>query len=123
MDISREFLRTLSQVGYLACFKGRIGEGEAIMEGAYAAQPEQIPTQVGLAIARICTGQYVEAVDILRDQVLAVEPNHMTAKCFMGLALKQTGQKEEATRLLQEVSQRGSSDEKAIASAYLVDEG
>jgi hypothetical protein len=79
-----------------------------------------VPVQVGVAIARISAGCYEEAIDLLRDEVLPAEPEHMTAKCFLGLAMKQIGQTTEGNQLLEEVINRGNPDEQTIAKAYLL---
>lgn len=120
MEIRAELLRTLSQVGYMACFKGLIQEGQVIMDGIRAVRAQQVPVLVGVAIARISAGRYDEAIALLRDHVLTVEPEHMTAKCFLGLALKQVGRTSEGNRLLEEVGSQGNPDEQIIAKAYLL---
>jgi Flp pilus assembly protein TadD len=119
MQASAELLQVMSEVGYLACFKGDAGRSQTIMDGVQAIGAEQTPIKMGVAIARLYSGQYEQAIQIFRDQILSREPDHMSAKCFLGIALSQTGQKAEAQELLEEVAKRGNPDESAIASAYL----
>ncbi|MEE4379287.1 MAG: tetratricopeptide repeat protein [Candidatus Competibacteraceae bacterium] len=120
VEIPAELLRTLSQVGYMACFKGLVQEGQVIMDGIRAMRTQQVPVLIGVAIARISGSCYDEAIALLRNEVLPVEPDNMTAKCFLGLALKQVGQTTEGNRLLEEVISRGNVDEQTIAKAYLL---
>lgn len=119
MNIQPKLLKSLLRVGYLACFKGLVEKGQIIMEGVHAARSNQIPVLIGLATARIYAAREDEAIAILRDRVLAAEPEHLTAKCLLGLALKQVGRTTESQRLLREVRERGNRDEQAIANAYL----
>jgi Flp pilus assembly protein TadD len=119
MQASAELLQLMSEVGYLACFKGDIDRSQAIMDGVESIGVEQIPIKMGVAIAKVYAGQYDQAIKILRDQILVHEPNHMSAKCFLGIALSQKGEKAEARELLEDVVKRGNSDESVIASAYL----
>ncbi len=117
--IVSDLLRRLSEVGYMACFKGMVREGAVIMEGIHAMAPDQVPVKIGLAVARISELRYPEAITLLRDEVLAQEPDNLTAKCFLGLALKESGAEAEARTVLEEVRERGDEHQRAIAEAYL----
>lgn len=119
MKATTELLQLLSEVGYMACFKGDVQRAKVIMDGVEAAGKEQTPIKMGVAITRIYSGEYDKAISILRDDILASDSNHMSAKCFLGIALNQVGQQEEAQDLFREVSVHGNPDEQSIASAYL----
>lgn len=119
MQVSTELLQILSEVGYMACFKGDIERSERIMDGVNAIGIAQIPIKMGVAIARVYAGKYEQAISILRDDILVEDPNHMSAKCFLGIALTQAGDKTEAGSLFEEVVKYGNQDERSIASAYL----
>lgn len=119
MQASNELLQLLSEVGYLACFKGDNTRSQVIMDGVEAMGGEQTPVKMGVAITKVYAGDYEQAISILRDQILVREPGHMSAKCFLGIALSQTGQPDEARTLFEEVIQNGNQDERVIASAYL----
>lgn len=109
----------MSEVGYIACFSGDVKRSQVIMEGVNAIATEQTPVKMGVAITRVYAGLYDQAIQILRDDILVKEPDHMSAKCFLGIALSQKGQRAEAKELLEEVVARGNKDESAIAAAYL----
>lgn len=119
MQASVELLQLMSQAGYMACFRGDTKRSQIIMEGVEAIGIEQIPIKMGVAIAKVYAGDYDYAIDILRNQVLQMDPGHMSAKCFLGIALTQTGVVDEARVLFEEVIQHGNQDERSIASAYL----
>ena len=119
MQASTELLRSMSEVGYLACFRGDIVRSQVIMEGVNAIGTEQNAIKMGVAIAKVYAGQYDQAIHLLRDQVLVTVPDHMSAKCFLGIALVYKGQKADARDLFEDVIKRGNDDERAIASAYL----
>lgn len=114
-----ELLKLISQIGYLTCFKGDAKRSQIIMDGVSAIGREQIPIKLGVAVADIYAGKYDKAIDILRDQILVEDPQHMSAKCFLGIALTQKGKKSEAKELFDEVVVYGNQDEKIIATAYL----
>ncbi|HRJ54060.1 MAG TPA: tetratricopeptide repeat protein [Candidatus Thiothrix moscowensis] len=119
MQVNNELLQLLSEVSYLACFKGDMQRSQVIMDGVDALGGEQIPVKMGVAITKVYAGDYAQAIVILRDQILVREPEHMSAKCFLGIALSQTGSADEAKNLFEEVIQHGNQDERTIASAYL----
>lgn len=119
MKATTELLQSMAEVGYMACFKGDVNNSQQIMDGIQAISIEQTPVKISVALVRLYAGRYDEAVSILRDQVLINEPDHMSAKCFLGIALNQKGEKAAARELFQDVVIYGNQDERSIASAYL----
>jgi hypothetical protein len=119
MLASVKLLQLMSEVGYIACFGGDVKRSQLIMDGVNAVGIEQTPIKMGVAITKIYAGLYDQAVHILRDDILLKEPDHMSAKCFLGIALNQKGQRIEAKELFEEVVRRGNKDESSIAAAYL----
>ena len=119
MKATTEILQLLSEVGYMACFKGDSVRSQMIMEGVDAIAREQTSIKMGVAVAKMYAGDMNGAISIFRDQVLAKEPDHMSAKCFLGIALNLSGDADEARTLFEEVSLRGNPDEKGIADFYL----
>lgn len=119
MQASVELLQIISQIGYMACFSGDVQRSQTIMDGVNAIGVEQTPIKMGVAISKIYAGHYDQAIHILRDEVLAKESDHMSAKCFLGIALNQKGEKAEARELFEEVVRKGNKDESSIAAAYL----
>ncbi len=119
MEVSVELLQQLSQIGYMACFQGSPEAGEEILEAVNLVKPDQAPTLVGLAMGRIAANKPEEAIHILRDRVLKIDPDHLTAKCFLGLALLETGKHSEGESYLKDVIAKGDEDQRSVAMAYL----
>lgn len=119
MDINSELLKKLSQVGYMACLKGYRKEGQVIMDGVRAVRPDQVPVLMGVAIARVTAGRYEEAIKIIQSDILTQEPDHLTAKCFLGVALFESGEEEQSRSFFTEIMEKGDENHKEIATAYL----
>lgn len=121
MEISTEMIQLLSQVGYLACFNGDVERGQIIMDSVEKNCQGQSAALIGVAISRIYAGAYDEACRILKDSVLNQEPENMTAKCFLGMALCESGNTAEAAELFNEIIEKGGDDDRTIASFYLAE--
>ncbi len=121
MEISTEMIQLLSQVGYLACFNGDVDKGQLIMDSVEANCGGQSAALVGVAISRIYAGQYEDAIRILKENVLTDEPENMTAKCFLGMALSESGDVDEAIALFNDIIEHGGEDDRTIASFYLAE--
>lgn len=121
MEISTEMIQLLSQVGYLACFNGDVEKGQLIMDSVEKNCQGQSAALVGVAISRIYGGAYIDAIRILKEGVLTKEPENMTAKCFLGMALCESGEKAEAADLFNEIIEKGGEDDRTIASFYLAE--
>ena len=119
MNVATELVQILAQIGYMACFKGHVDKGQTIMDGVEANCDGQPAAKVGVAIARIYGGRHDDAITILRDDVLSVDPDNTTALCFLGMALADSGKSKEAQSLFQQLSEKGNEDEKTIANVYL----
>ncbi|HIQ07618.1 MAG TPA: tetratricopeptide repeat protein [Thiotrichaceae bacterium] len=121
MEISTEMIQLLSQVGYLACFNGDVEKGQLIMDSVEENCRGQSAALIGVSISRIYSGQYEDAIRILKENVLVDEPENMTAKCFLGMALSESGGIDEAISLFKEIIEKGGEDDKTIASFYLAE--
>lgn len=119
MQVSTELLQTLAQIGYMACFQGNVDKGQVIMDGVDANCNGQPAAKIGVAIARIYGGRHEEAINILQNEVLPVDPQNTTAMCFLGMALADSGKPEQAKDYFQQLADNGNDDEKTIANVYL----
>ncbi|QTR51152.1 tetratricopeptide repeat protein [Candidatus Thiothrix anitrata] len=119
MNVSVEMLQLLSEVGYMSCFKSDTKNAKIIMDGVDAVAGDQVPTKMGVALVELYSGRYDKAIDILQNYVLVREPDHMSAQCFLGMALKMSGKDAEAKELFDYVVKNGNDDERVIASAHL----
>ncbi|HFC92578.1 MAG TPA: tetratricopeptide repeat protein [Leucothrix mucor] len=120
MKIDSDVIQLLSQIGYLACLKGNVTDGQMIMDSVEINSDSNPAAMIGVAISRIYAGQYPEAARALK-KVLNTEPSNMTAKTFLGIALSESGESEEAFSLFKEVVASGNSDNRAVASFYLAE--
>jgi Flp pilus assembly protein TadD len=118
MKISGDVVQLLSQIGYLACLKGNVHDGQMIMDSVEMNSSSHPATLIGVAISRIYASQYAEAVHTLNN-VLVIDPDNMTAKTFLGIALSESGESEDAFLLFKEIVEKGNADNRAIASFYL----
>ena len=118
MKISGDVVQLLSQIGYLACLKGNVHDGQMIMDSVEMNSNSHPSTLIGVAISRIYANQYAEAIHTLNN-VLVIDPDNMTAKTFLGIALSESGESEDAFLLFKEIVEKGNADNRAIASFYL----
>lgn len=112
----------LAQTGSLASFFGLAREAETILNGIYAVRFDNADVLLSVAINKINTAQRGEAIHILQNQVLKLDPENATAKCFLGLALKQIGYTHQSDKILHEVIASAADDndsDRALANAFL----
>lgn len=121
MEISTEMIQLLSQVGYLACFNGDVDKGQLIMDSVEESCQGQSAALVGVAISRIYAGQYDDAIKLLKEKIIVNEPDNMTAKCFLGMALSESQKTDEAIVLFNEIIEKGGDDDRTIAHFYLAE--
>lgn len=125
MKIEDEFVRKLTHSGALASFSGLHDNAQSILEGVRILRPENIYASMGLAVTKINANQLFDAIMILQDWVLKIEPKNLSAKCFLGLALKHSGREVEGNYFLKEVIQSAAEEdihEKNMATEFLNDE-
>ena len=118
MQPNKDSIKTLAQIGFVACFRGMPQQALTIFEGIHAAEPANAKIKTGLGIAYLNAYRMEDAVAAL-SQSLAMEPDNTTAKNFLGLALKLGGKAEEGDRILREVASQGNEDNKEFANAVL----
>lgn len=112
-------VKLVSEIGYMASLKGDPVAGETMMDGIHAIKPQQVPVQIGLAVAKLANGKTQEAINILRDKAMVSEPENMTAMTFLAVAYQEAGNRQEAQRLFEHVQQHGDQDQQLIASVYM----
>ena len=118
MNIPQDLLKAISELGYAACFIGDSQRAETIMKGVEAVAQPQPAVHIGLAVSKMYAGQLTEAKKIL-ETIINANPNHSTAKCFLGITLNMMGKKEEAQKQFAFVSEHGDENEIEIARSYL----
>jgi tetratricopeptide (TPR) repeat protein len=103
MEIEKDLLQLLMETGHLASGYGYFPEAEVIFSGLRAVRPESEYPLIGLALAKMNARKYIEAIKILMEEALKVNPKSDLAKSFLGLALKLSGLREESVTVLREV--------------------
>lgn len=103
MEIKGDLLGKLARTGSLASFFGFAKQAHTIFTSISGVRPNNLDVLTNLAITKINAGYAKEAIEIFQSQVLNVEPENLTAKCFLGLALKQVDHNHQGNKILQEV--------------------
>ena len=83
--------------------KGEIALARTIYAGILAGRPDHAPTLISLALSHIAVGEYDLAEKVLKDDVLAKNPEDADALVYLGLAEKLAGKAEEAAATLARV--------------------
>jgi lipopolysaccharide biosynthesis regulator YciM len=125
MELQDDFVRKLTHTGALASFSGLHDNAQKILEGVRVLRPENVYASIGLAVTKINAYQLDDAIMILQDWVLKVDPENLPAKCFLGLAFKHSDRESEGNQLLREVIQSASEEdinEKNMANDFLEEE-
>lgn len=122
MKIRDNFVGVLANTGTLASFYGLHENAQVILEGVRAVRPDNHYASISLAVTKINAYLLNEAIVILRDWVLKIDPGSLAAKCYLGLALKYSGHNHEGDGLLREVIETADDDdinEKRLAKELL----
>jgi cytochrome c-type biogenesis protein CcmH/NrfG len=112
VKIEDEFVRKLSLAGALASFSDLHENAQKILEGVRILRPENIYASLGLAVTKLNAYQVDDAILILQDWVLKIEPQNIAAKCYLGIAFRHADRENEGNELLREVIK--SAEEKDI---------
>ena len=76
--------------------KGQIALARTVYEGILAGRPDHAPTLISLALSHIAVSDFERADEILRDKVLAANPDDADALVYLGLSAKLAGRADEA---------------------------
>ena len=103
MEIDAKSLQLLMEAGMLAAGYGYMPESETIFEGLKAVRPESESPLIGLAFTKMSTRQVDEAIRILDEQALKINPDSDLARAFLGLAYKLAGRGELSDSMVNQV--------------------
>lgn len=118
MEIDRETLKDLMEVGCLAAGCGLAAQADRVFAGVDAALPGSVSATLGRALVRLNTGRSHEAIDLLRA-ALETHPNDEVLASFLGLALRMAGMNQAGDEVLGAVASAGT-DPVAVAMADAV---
>ncbi len=118
MDQSADtaLVKLLMEIGYVAVGSGMTPAAEALFQAVRAARPASDGPIIGLAVARLNSGDYAEAVRLLGQDAAKLSPPSELARAFYGLALRKAGSRTESETVLREVCENGR-DAAAVALA------
>ena len=71
--------------------KGQIALARTVYEGILAGRPDHAPTLISLALSYIAVSDFERADEILRDKVLAANPDDADALVYLGLSAEILG--------------------------------
>ena len=109
--LSRNEIRLLSSVGFLAAKAGCLVPAVRIFESLAVLRPGQAFPFIGMAIAYLAVGMAGEAVKILRDRAIPSCPDVAGLGLWLSFALQQAGDHAAAKRELGEASRSLSSED------------
>jgi hypothetical protein len=120
--LTRDELRQLAEIGFLACGARNVRAAQAIFEALRVLQPERAYPYLGLAMARMSADDPDGAVRILREQGLPLNPLDEDLHVFLGIALRAAKRRGESDRVLGNLLavQAPDSPERRLARAMLV---
>ena len=94
----------LLDIANAGCHNGMVTDARTIYEGILAVRPGHVPALIGQALSHIVIGEYEQAEQILRNQVLADHPDDAECRAMLGLSLCLADKKEEAREVLQDLA-------------------
>lgn len=91
----------LLDIANAGCHKGLVLEARTIYNGVLADRPGHVPALIGQALSHIVIGEYAQAEEILRNQVLSDHPDDADGRAMLGLCLCLADRKDEAKNILE----------------------
>lgn len=116
--ITEDILKCLLETGIMATNLGLFARAEGIFNALLALRPQCETTLICLATTKIFSKRFDEAIHLLKERVLAVNPNNDAAKSVLGLALQEAGLTQEGYAVLATVS-GNDKESKALAEALI----
>ena len=83
--------------------RGEVARARRVYAGILADRPGHVPTLISLAMSHIAVGEYNDADAILRDKVLADNPDDAGALAYLGLSAALADRKDEAREILERI--------------------
>lgn len=116
---NKDLVWDLTQVGFLGAFGEYPEEALQVFEGLNAVYTDNLGVKNGLGMCFLFSGKFQEAIEVFRKDVLISDPHNYEARCFLGMALWETGEKEEAKSLVEDALKNGNEELKVISQSCL----
>lgn len=99
-----DLYKLLMRIGFLASDCANAPVAEKLFQAVLLAKPSSEAPIIGLAYNAILAGRFDEAITLLKEKALKINPDSATAKAYLGLALGCKGEKEASHTILKEVA-------------------
>ena len=99
-----EDVRLLGEIGYAAVGQGLHRDAERVFAALAALRPASAAAGIGRALMALSRGRHDEAVLLLEQEALAVEPDSIEAREVLAVALELAGRANERQRVLETVA-------------------
>jgi hypothetical protein len=110
MKIDSELLKLLMEVGFMATNSGRLSEAATIFKGLTRARPQSVYPRIGLGCVAMGSGQFAQAVEILKQAPVKADGERDLCQGFLGMALKLGGFEEECRSVLGQLQSEGQNE-------------
>ncbi|WP_283440618.1 tetratricopeptide repeat protein [Noviherbaspirillum suwonense] len=101
--LNADEIRLFVEIGLMACGAGNTAAADSIFSGLRALRPNDPQCYIGLAMARIESGNAQDAVALLQSAAQLPFFNTVEYKVFIALSLIAAGCRNEAERLLRQL--------------------
>jgi tetratricopeptide (TPR) repeat protein len=118
-NTNKDLVWDLTQLAFLASFNGSPEKAIDIFEGLDLVYKNNTGIKSGLAMSYFFSGKFKKAISLYRNDILIAEPQNYDARCFLGMALWEEGEKEEAKNLVEDAFKHGDEDVKMISQSFL----
>ncbi len=98
--LSPEKRGLLLDIANIGCHRGLVLEARAVYLGVLAEKPGFAPALVGLAFSHVVVDEFIEAERILKEEVLAANPDDSEALAVLGLCALLDKRAEDAREIL-----------------------
>lgn len=111
--LNDETVQYLASTAVIAGVFGMRDKALAISDALVAAMPDSVDANLIAASAKLTAGKKQESAKILREKVLAIEPDRTLAKALLSMAHDMMDEVGERDRLISEVLE-ANDDENAV---------
>jgi predicted Zn-dependent protease len=115
-----EAVRLLSEIGYAAVHHGLGDRAAPIFTALAVLRPQNAAAGIGRGLTAMAAGRAEEAVRVLQQEALAVDPESRTARAMFGLALRYAGRNHDSRRVLEQLIAEGDEDSSARLARELL---